>query len=68
MIKPAEALRKGIVRSTVSFAQEMNIPVIVEGVEQEERDFLKYLNCDYYQGYYFSKPVDAEEFEQQFLE
>ena len=38
--------------------------MIAEGVETEEQLLaLKSMGCDIVQGYYFSKPVPAEEFE-----
>jgi EAL domain-containing protein (putative c-di-GMP-specific phosphodiesterase class I) len=38
--------------------------VIAEGVEtQAELDFLQAHQCDEAQGYYFSKPVPAQQFE-----
>jgi EAL domain-containing protein (putative c-di-GMP-specific phosphodiesterase class I) len=43
----------------------MNLTVVAEGVETEEQmDFLSRSGCDQVQGYYFSKPLPEEEFEQ----
>ncbi len=40
------------------------MPVIAEGVETEEQMLtLRSMGCAYVQGYFFSKPVPAEEFE-----
>ncbi|MBQ3880373.1 MAG: EAL domain-containing protein, partial [Oscillospiraceae bacterium] len=42
----------------------LGVPVIAEGVEtQEQMIGLKAMGCDIVQGYYFSRPVPAEEFE-----
>ena len=42
----------------------LSVPMIAEGVETEEQMLtLKRMGCDIVQGYYFSKPVPAEEFE-----
>ena len=42
----------------------MDLKVIAEGVEtKEQADFLKNYGCDYFQGYYFAKPMPQEEFE-----
>ena len=48
----------------IDIAEYLKVPVIAEGVETEEQlTTLKTLGCDVVQGYYFSKPVPAEEFE-----
>ncbi len=48
----------------IGIADYLSVPVIAEGVETEEQlRALKALGCDIVQGYFFSKPVPAEEFE-----
>ena len=48
----------------IVMAHKLGMKVIAEGVETEEqRDLLAAAGCDYWQGYLFSKPVPAEEFE-----
>lgn len=44
-------------------ARDLKMKVVVEGVETEEhvKKLLK-VKCDYFQGYYFSKPVKGSEF------
>ncbi len=45
-------------------AHKLNMLVIAEGVETTEQlDILTKIGCDYAQGYLFSKPVVAAEFE-----
>jgi EAL domain-containing protein (putative c-di-GMP-specific phosphodiesterase class I) len=52
-----------IVRSIVELAKQINLSVIVEGVETEEQlEVLDSLGCRYYQGYYFAKPLLPEDF------
>ena len=47
----------------ISIARHLMVPVIAEGVEtQEQLDSLKKLDCDIVQGYFFSRPVPADEF------
>ena len=49
----------------IDIADYLHVPVVAEGVETEEQYLaLKELGCDMAQGYYFSKPVPAESFEQ----
>lgn len=48
----------------ISMAHKLGLMVIAEGVETEQqRDLLINANCDYAQGYFFSKPIPPEEFE-----
>jgi len=48
----------------IVMAHKLGIKVIAEGVETaEQRDLLVTANCDYGQGYLFSRPVPAQEFE-----
>ena len=50
--------------ATIVMAHKLNIKVIAEGVETKfQRDFLKKSGCDYAQGFLYSKPVPADEFE-----
>jgi diguanylate cyclase (GGDEF)-like protein/PAS domain S-box-containing protein len=49
----------------VVMAHKLGIKVIAEGIEtQLQKDLLISINCDFGQGYLFSKPVPADEFEQ----
>jgi diguanylate cyclase (GGDEF)-like protein len=50
-----------IVRTIVSLAENMGMEVVAEGVETlSQLAQLRKLNCQYGQGYLFSRPVDAE--------
>jgi diguanylate cyclase (GGDEF)-like protein len=51
-----------VVRAAIRLAQELGIEVIAEGVEtMAQADFLVSAGCPYAQGYYFSRPVNAEQ-------
>jgi diguanylate cyclase (GGDEF)-like protein len=50
-----------IVNTILQLAKSMNLDVVAEGVETvEQLAWLKEMGCECAQGYYFSKPVDAE--------
>ncbi len=58
-------LNKGvsILESIVNMARAMQIPTIVEGVEEQDQvNYLTGMGCHYAQGYYFYKPMPKEEF------
>ena len=58
----------GMIGIILQIAKYLNVLSIAEGVEDRlQMDDLKKLGCDIVQGYYFSKPVPAKEFER-FLE
>jgi EAL domain-containing protein (putative c-di-GMP-specific phosphodiesterase class I) len=51
-----------IVRAVISLAHSMQMSVIAEGVETREQfDFLLAEGCDQVQGYYFARPMAAEQ-------
>lgn len=53
-----------IVVSIISLAHNLRLEVIAEGVETlEQLTFLRNHDCDEMQGYYFSRPVPADELE-----
>jgi EAL domain-containing protein (putative c-di-GMP-specific phosphodiesterase class I) len=53
-----------IIRSIVGLAKSLGLSVIAEGVETDQQfQQLKQLNCEYVQGFYFSKAVSADETE-----
>ncbi|NLV87000.1 MAG: EAL domain-containing protein [Clostridiales bacterium] len=54
---------RNILNFVVSLAKWMNLLIIAEGVEtQEQVNRLKYLNCNYAQGYFYARPMPEEDF------
>ena len=52
-----------IVNTIISMGHNMNLKVIAEGVEtQEQRNCLTTLGCEFAQGFYFSRPLSADDF------
>ena len=50
-----------LVKATIAMAHSLDLSVVAEGVETHEQLFLlDGLGCDLVQGYYFSKPIPAE--------
>lgn len=60
-IEVSEAERK-IVESIIKLAHNLNLGLIVEGIERKEQvRILKEMGCQWGQGYYMSKPVSARD-------
>lgn len=52
-----------IVQSIIAMASHLSLDVVAEGVETvEQLDFLRQCGCRRFQGYYFSKPLPADQF------
>jgi EAL domain-containing protein (putative c-di-GMP-specific phosphodiesterase class I) len=53
-----------LVELIVDIASSLKVPVVAEGVETESQlNLLRSARCDLVQGYYFSRPLPAEEFD-----
>ena len=54
---------QAIIRSILSLAQSLKLRVIAEGIEIiEQRDYLFSEGCFFYQGYFFGRPSNEENF------
>ena len=62
-IESSETDRR-LVELVLDIAKYLKVSVVAEGVETEgQLSILREKNCDIVQGYYFSRPLPAEEFE-----
>ena len=53
-----------LVKIMIHIAHRFGLTVVAEGVENRaSMDLLRSLGCDYGQGYFFSRPLPADEFE-----
>lgn len=62
---PGDSDSVAITRAIVGLGKSLHLNLVAEGVElQEQADFLRNLGCQFLQGYLYSPPLTAEEFEQ----
>lgn len=60
--------KKILSNSIINLANNLNLDIVTEGIEnKEELDFFTNKECDKFQGYYFSKPLNAVDFEKNIL-
>ncbi len=58
-----QARRQIILEQIVQFAQKLEITTVAEGIEtQEDQALVQALHCNYGQGYFYDKPMSAQEF------
>lgn len=59
---PTETSMCKIMGAIISLAQHIDLKIVLEGIEsQEQIDFLSSFHDVFIQGYYYSKPLSAEE-------
>ena len=57
-----------ILRVLSRLAKELGIRTVVEGVERnEDVEFLKTIDCDLAQGYYYDRPIPADDFDRKYI-
>ncbi|MDE7428308.1 MAG: EAL domain-containing protein, partial [Lachnospiraceae bacterium] len=58
-----DAKKQAMVKSIVDFANDSGMSTCLEGVENEElQNYLRQYHATWFQGYYYSKPVEIENF------
>ncbi len=63
-----EERSKIILQTIIEMSKQLEMPVIMEGVEtQEQVDFLTGIGCDMFQGFFFARPMEIEKFEETYL-
>ena len=65
MIWACDTNKKALIslKHTISMIKDLEMQVLAEGVETEEQKcMLCELGCDYFQGYYYSRPVPQDDF------
>jgi len=61
---PGDKESEVLVRAIIAMAHGLRLEVVAEGVETAEQwEFLRSLDCDFVQGYYFGKPMPKAEFD-----
>jgi len=54
-----------IIQMVLAVGKTIHCDIVAEGVEQlEQFELLRDFGCDYFQGYYFSRPIEVASFEQ----
>ncbi|MDE7087325.1 MAG: EAL domain-containing protein, partial [Clostridia bacterium] len=52
-----------LLKHTINMIKDMNMEIVAEGVETAaQANMLAKMGCDYFQGYYYSRPVNSENF------
>ena len=59
---------KDILEVIISLSKKMNMTVVAEGVETlQQVNMLADMGCEIFQGFYFSKPIAVEDFEEKYM-
>lgn len=66
---PKEKLRnRFILKQMMRIVRMFNMSSVVEGVETaEDVDFIKEIGCDFAQGFYYSRPIPLDDFNNKFM-
>ncbi len=68
LIRDGNKTDMAIIENVVNMCRQLSIQTVAEGVETEEiQDIIRKIGVSYLQGYLYSKPVPAAEFEQMIM-
>ena len=57
----SKSVERSITEAIISLVGKMGLETVAEGIETPQQfDYLKEMNCDFIQGYLFSKPLSLE--------
>lgn len=64
-----DAMRQvAVLKSICELSHELHAKTVAEGIEEREQlEMLKEMNCDAVQGFYYSKPVPAQDYHNRFF-
>lgn len=67
IINEHNGAQREVLASILALAKKLGMRTVVEGVEtKESENMIRSMNCDYGQGYYYSKPIPVAEFQKHF--
>lgn len=68
LIREGNKTDMAIIESVVEMCRQLSIQTVAEGIETEEiQDIIRSIGVSYLQGYLYSKPVSADEFERMII-
>ncbi|MFT5662465.1 MAG: diguanylate cyclase (GGDEF)-like protein [Sulfurimonas sp.] len=60
----SDAKQAAVVKTIIDISKNLDLTIVAEGVEEDyQEQFLNNLDCDVFQGYFYSKPITKMEFE-----
>lgn len=65
-LSPSADVERGqtVIQAVLALSKDLHLSTVAEGVEtREQLDFLRKSGCDHAQGYYFSRPIPADEYD-----
>ncbi len=68
VVKEESGSQSEVLACVFALAKKLGIKTVAEGVETQENEaMMRSMSCDYGQGFYYSRPIPAEEFQKKYL-